>query len=132
VEQSSQGLDSLQLGLVGRSIIINVAMVVASWKRTLLPSVVVLWALAEVLFYIWYRRHVARQSETPAVVPEVPDDRRDYVLEKVTEMLKRHPEGLWRLLKGWFEPGVEQEDLRDENISEFFAWAFYYKHLEVI
>ncbi|KAF4678836.1 hypothetical protein FOZ62_027008, partial [Perkinsus olseni] len=24
------------------------------------------------------------------------------------------------------------EDLRDENISEFFAWAFYYKHLEAL
>ncbi|EER15840.1 hypothetical protein Pmar_PMAR003292 [Perkinsus marinus ATCC 50983] len=101
-------------------------------SSVLLPSVLVLWAGAEVLFYIWFRKHVAKQTRTPAVVPEVRDAQRDYVLEKTIEMLRRHPEGLWRLLKGWFEPGVQQDDLRDENMSEFFAWAFYYKHLEVL
>ncbi|KAF4664539.1 hypothetical protein FOL47_005085 [Perkinsus chesapeaki] len=98
----------------------------------IISASIIAWAFAEGCFYIWFRRHLSKQTNTPAVVPAIPDGQRDYIAEKVAEMLKRHPEGLWRLLKGWFEPGVDQESLRDDNISEFLAWAFYYKHLEAL
>ncbi|KAF4660558.1 hypothetical protein FOZ61_003929 [Perkinsus olseni] len=100
-------------------------------QHTLLPTMVVgfilLWALAEGMAYIWYRRRLALRNATPAVIPVVSSEQRDFVFNHVLDLGQYYPDGVWRLLKGWFYPSIAQQDLRQDNLNEMLAWAFCYK-----
>ncbi|EER08589.1 hypothetical protein Pmar_PMAR017641 [Perkinsus marinus ATCC 50983] len=93
----------------------------------ILLGFVLLWMVAEAIAYAWYRRRLALRNATPAVVPVVSSEQRDFVFDNVLDLGKYYPDGVWRLLKGWFHPSLAQQDLRQDNLNEMLAWAFCYK-----